>query len=85
VKKRGKVLRDSISRPGLLMVEGQQIPFSVPDAWRSEQLPVPGMAVEVELGSAGEVLAIRPLTDIQNAKLEGRASGILGRLLASIR
>jgi hypothetical protein len=85
VKKRGKVLRDARRGKGLLFVEGQQFPFSVPDMWSSEQLPAPGMSVEVEFGSAGEILAIRPIAESENAKVEGRTSRILGRLLASIR
>jgi hypothetical protein len=85
VKKRGKVLRDARRGKGLLFVEGQQFPFAVPDLWSSEQLPAPGMSVEVEFGSAGEMLAIRPITKNQNGKVEGRTSRTLGRLLASIR
>lgn len=84
MKKRGKILRDAKRGRGLLFVEGQQFPFSLPDTWRSKQPPSPGMSVEVEFGSAGEILAMRPLAEAQEAK-EGRTSGILGRLLASIR
>jgi len=40
------------------------------------------MSVEVEFGSAGEILAIRPLSEIQVANVDGRASRIFGRLLA---
>jgi hypothetical protein len=85
VKKRGKVLRDGKTGPGLLMVEGQQFAFSTPSAWRSEQPPAPGMTVEVEFGSAGEILAIRPTAEAEIARIEGRASQIFGRLLGSIR
>jgi hypothetical protein len=85
VKKLGKVLREATTKPGLLIIEGQQFPFSADDAWRSEQPPSPGMSVEVELGSRGEILAIRPITQVRNAKVEGRASRILGKLLASKR
>jgi hypothetical protein len=86
VKKRGKILRGSKTGPGLLMLEGQQFPFSVSEAWRSEQAPAPGMSVEVEFGSAREILVIRPLSEIEVAKkVEGRASRIFGRLLAPKR
>lgn len=78
-------MRDPRIGPGLLIVEGQQFPFSMPGAWRSEQPPAPGMPVEVEFGSAGEILAILPVSEVQIAKVEGRASRIFGRLLASIR
>jgi len=85
VKKRGKILRDTKTGPGLLMLEGQQFPFSVSGVWRSEQPPAPGMSVEVEFGSAGEILAIRPISEIQVAKVDGKASRIFGRLLAPRR
>jgi hypothetical protein len=85
VKKRGKVLRDPRFGPGLLIVEGQQFPFSVPGAWRSEQAPAPGMPVEVEFGSGGEIVAIRPMSEIRVDKGEGRASRIFGKLFASMR
>ena len=78
-------MRDPRFGPGLLIVEGQQFPFSVPGAWRSEQSPAPGMSVEVEFGSAGEILAIRPVSDVGIDKAEGRASRIFGRLFASMR
>jgi len=85
VKKRGKVLREARFGPGLLIVEGQQFPFSLPGAWRSEQWPNPGMPVEVEFGSGGEILAIRPLSEAETDKAEGRASRIFARLFASMR
>jgi hypothetical protein len=43
------------------------------------------MSVEVEFGPAGEILAIQPISEIKIAKVESRASRILGRLLASRR
>ena len=80
MKKRGKVLRDARSGPGLLIVEGQQYPFSLQGAWRSELPPIPGMSVEVEFGSGGEILAIRPIPASQIAKvLPESASGMVGR------
>lgn len=39
MKKRGKVLRDASSGPGLLMVEGQQYPFAWNGVWKSETAP----------------------------------------------
>jgi len=81
VKKEGKILRDTRTGPGLLMLEGQQFPFSLSAAWRSEQLPTRGMPVEVEFDSAGKILAIRPISEIQVAKVDCRAYRIFGRLL----
>lgn len=85
MKKIGKILRSAKSGPGLLIIEGQQFPFSVPGAWRSEQPAVSGVSVEVEFSAAGEILAIRPLSEIPLIKSESRASRIFGWLLASIR
>ena len=85
MKKLGKILRATTIGPGLLMLEGQQFPFSVPGTWRSDRPPAPGMSVEVEFGSAGEILAIQPISKIQTAKVQGRASRIFGTLLASRR
>lgn len=59
MKKRGKILRDTSAGSGLLIVEGQQYPFSLGGAWRSNLPPAAGMPVEVEFGSGGEILAIR--------------------------
>jgi hypothetical protein len=67
------------------MVEGQQFAFSTAEAWRSEQPPAPGLPVEVEFGSGGEIVTIQPITEIQFAKVEGRASRIFNRLLAPRR
>jgi hypothetical protein len=85
VKKIGKILRDTRTGPGLVMVQGQQIPFSLPGAWRSEQPPIPGLSVEVELGAAGEILGIRPTSEISIASAESKRSKIFGKLLARIR
>jgi hypothetical protein len=85
VKKRGKVLRDAKTGHGLLIIEGQQFPFSVPGAWKSAQPPVPGMSVEVEFSSAEKMLAIRPISEVQIAKVEDRALRVFGRLLPSRR
>jgi hypothetical protein len=85
VKKIGKILRDTRNGLGLVMVQGQQIPFSVPGAWRSEQPPIPGLPVEVELGAAGEILGIRPTSEISIARAESKRSRIFGKLLARIR
>jgi len=85
VKKIGKILRDPKAGPALLIVEGQQVPFSVPGAWMSDQPPVPGMSVELELGAAGEIVTIRPLSEVQTTKAEGKASRVFARLLDSMR
>ncbi len=67
MKKRGKVLRDTSAGPGLLMVEGQQYPFSLEGVWRSEVAPKPGMVVEAEF-AGGKILAINAVAESQLAK-----------------
>jgi len=74
MRKRGKILRDTRNGPGLLIVEGQQYPFSLEGAWRSDVPPAPGMAVEVEFGSGGEILAIRSIPESQAAKEQAEAA-----------
>jgi len=61
-KKHGKVLRDTSSGSGLLIVEGQQYPFSLTDLWKSPQPPQIGMMVEAEFNRDGQLVAIRALT-----------------------
>ena len=85
MKKQGKILRDTRRGPGLLILEGQQFPFSLTAAWRSALLPAPGMSVEVEFDSAGEIMAIRPTSESQVVKIDGRAARIFARLLAARR
>jgi len=60
-RKRGKVLREPGAGPGLMMVEGQQFPFSLTDLWQSPQPPKIGMIVEAEFNREGKLVAIRAL------------------------
>ena len=59
--KRGKVLREPGVGAGLLIVEGQQFPFSLADVWQSPQPPKIGMIVEAEFNRDGKLVAIRAL------------------------
>ncbi len=63
-RKRGKVLRDTSTGPGLLIVEGQQYPFSLTDLWKSDQPPKAGMVVEAEFSRDGQLLAIRTVAGV---------------------
>jgi hypothetical protein len=65
MKKRGKVLRDATAGSGLLMVDGQQYPFSIAELWRSEVAPKSGMVVEVEFEQYGKIRAIYAVADPQ--------------------
>jgi hypothetical protein len=60
-RKRGKVLREPGAGPGLMMVEGQQFPFSLTDLWQSPQPPKIGMSVDAEFDRDGKLVAIRAL------------------------
>jgi hypothetical protein len=61
-RKRGKVLREPAAGPGLIIVEGQQFPFSLTDLWRSPQPPTIGLIVEAEFNRDGKLVAIRAIT-----------------------
>jgi hypothetical protein len=68
MQKRGRILRDPISGPGLLMVEGQQYPFSLEGVWRSEAPPTAGMVVDVEFDSGSRIVAVTAVAESQIAK-----------------
>lgn len=74
MKKRGKVLRDPIAGPGLLMVEGQQHSFSLEGVWKSEIAPKPGLVVDVEFDAAAKIAAITAVPDSQLAKEQAEAA-----------
>jgi hypothetical protein len=61
-RKRGKVLREPGAGPGLMIIEGQQFPFSLTDLWQSPQPPKIGMVVEAEFNRDGTLVAIRAIT-----------------------
>ncbi|HEY7097243.1 MAG TPA: hypothetical protein VH437_11005 [Terriglobales bacterium] len=67
MKKRGKVLRDPHSGPGLLMVEGQQYAFALEGTWRSEVPPKPGQAVDVDF-EQGKIVGISVVAESQVAR-----------------
>jgi|SRR5882672_1322910 len=76
--KRGKVLREPTSGPGLLMMEGQQYRFSR-DVWRSEVPPKAGLVVDVELDTQGGVQAATVVPDSQLTREQAEASMVLAR------
>jgi hypothetical protein len=77
--KRGKVLRDPHAGPGLLMVEGQQYPFSLEGVWKSEAPPKPGLVVEVEFDGAGAIRSITVVPESQLAKEQAEAALAVAR------
>jgi len=91
--KRGKVLRDPISGPGLLMVEGQQYSFALEGVWKSEVPAKPGLAVDVEFDPAGKIASITAVSESQLAKEQTEAAlkaakdqggKILGQIVAKV-
>ena len=72
--KRGKVLRDPRTGPGLLMIEGRQYWFSLDGVWKSEITPKPGLAVDVKLDHAGQILAINAVSESQLAEEQAERS-----------
>ncbi len=72
--KRGKILKDANSGPGLLWVDGKQLPFAMGPIWKSPVPAVVGMAVEVEFAEDGTVAGITQVTDAQIAKEHAEAA-----------
>src|SRR5882762_2014660 len=66
--RRGKILRDPRTGPGLLMIDGRQYWFGMEGIWKSEAPPQPGLAVDVELDRTGQVLAITAVPESTAAK-----------------
>ena len=73
-RKRGKVLREPGAGPGLLIVEGQQFPFSSNDLWKTEMPPKVGMVVEAEFNRDGQLVAIRSIAESGGASRSRPAS-----------
>jgi len=71
--KRGKILRDANASPGLLMIEGQQYPFSLEGLWKSEVPPRPGLPVDVDFDSTGKIRGITAVPESQLAKEQAEA------------
>jgi hypothetical protein len=55
---RGTIIKVPDATPGLLIVNGQQLPFSLEGRWRSPVAPATNMAVDVELDAAGAVASV---------------------------
>jgi hypothetical protein len=77
--KRGKVLRDTSSGPGLLSVDSRQIQFGLENVWRGDRVPAAGMAVQVEFGQDASVISITPISESQIAKEQAEAIAVAAR------
>ena len=95
--KRGKVLRDPHMGPGLLMVEGKQYPFLMEGLWMSKVPAKPGLVVNVDFDSQGNLHSITAVPQAQldqeqdelardnsNGVFEGWASGESGLVRAAV-
>ncbi|MEG9437768.1 hypothetical protein JAO29_16585 [Edaphobacter sp. HDX4] len=65
---RGKILRDTTLGAGLIAVDGEQYAFTLEGIWKSQDPPTPGMSVDVELSSNGEVIAVSSVPESQIAR-----------------
>jgi hypothetical protein len=74
MRKRGKVLRDTTSGPGLLIIEGQQYRFSLQGVWKSETPPKPGLVVDVEIDDQGIVQSVTVVPASQFAQEQAEAA-----------
>jgi len=63
--KRGRILRDPRQGPGLLMVEGRQYPFLMDSLWRSKVPATPGLVVEVDFDTHGNLNGITAISQSQ--------------------
>jgi hypothetical protein len=69
MSKRGKILRDTNTGTGLVVVEGQQHQFILEEVWKSAVPPKPAMAVDVDFAADGTISSsIIAVSDSQIAK-----------------
>jgi hypothetical protein len=89
--KRGKILRDPQTGPGLLMVEGRQYQFSLDGVWKSEAPPRPGMVVDVDFDAKAGITGLTAIPDAQVAKEQAdkamaaakeQGGALLGKIVA---
>ena len=73
--KRGKVLRDPYGGPGLLMVEGKQYPFLMERQWRSDVPAKPGLMVDVDFDTKGNLHKITAISEYRLCTEQGGARG----------
>jgi hypothetical protein len=67
-QQRGTIIKTPDSNPGLLVVEGQQKPFTLERVWKSPVAPMVNMAVDVELDAAGSITGLTAVDPQQAAR-----------------
>jgi hypothetical protein len=76
-RSRGTIIKVPDTSPGLLIVDGHQLPFTLEGRWRSPVAPAANMAVDVDLDGSGAVAAI---TVVDSQKLAKEKIDQLGGL-----
>jgi hypothetical protein len=66
--KRGKVLRDPLAGPGLLIAEGRQFQFVADGVWKSDVPAKPGLVVDIDFDTQGKIVGIAVVPDCQPCK-----------------
>lgn len=74
-KMRGTIVKVPDAGPGLLMIGGQQKPFTLEGIWRSPVAPAVNMTVDVDLDASGSVAAVTVVDAQQRAKEQMRQLG----------
>lgn len=60
---RGKVLRDTNAGPGMLSVDGRQLPFTLEAHWRGASAPLVNMHVDAGFDASGNLASVMPVSD----------------------
>jgi hypothetical protein len=68
MQKRGKILRDTSAGPGLIVIDGQQYPFTLEGIWKSEIPPRAGLTADVLFNDDGTIRSITAVSESQLAK-----------------
>jgi hypothetical protein len=71
--KRGKILRDANSGPGLVTVDGQHFQFALEGIWHGEAPPSAGMPVQVDFAPDASITSMTAVSDAQVAKEQAEA------------
>jgi hypothetical protein len=85
---RGKILRDTNSGPGVVVVDGVQKIFTLEDHWKSEIPAKVGAVVEVELTAEGGMVSVRAVDETVIAKEQAQKAielaGEQGKKIAAL-
>jgi hypothetical protein len=65
---RASIIKVPDISPGILFLDGRQVPFTVESVWRSPVAPAPNMTVEVELDATNRLIGVAVVDPQQLAK-----------------